>query len=799
MKKFIAVVALILVGGAGLLLSGCGNSNTYVSCEDKYVLDSSGWRRGVENNEIISNLSTMGLENVAYDFSYVKEQNFGLNSSSVQTFSGAKENSGMKSATLKFVGVLYDDFISYTEYLFTDFSINLGCDYSPRESALELISRQEEEGLTVYSFDAMLKHGSKYYDVNVTYVYSGSNGLISGGEMYVTVPVYLKNKVDLSNVVTQLGEVVETWPGWTHLNYALTPMYKYIPSIYSPYYEIAEVDGLTQIYVPSYTSEMQKFYENELVEAGFVQGDLESCQVLKDIVLKSVGNTFGTKYYTYTMINNVWHIAVYPHSGYMQISAYLDDTRFIEAEELNFDSQVVGTYDSFEEFSKAFRTAVKNLNISVPFGDYDFIDSYYIMSYTPPTWETQNVQSSIKAGFKMKNDIPYAEYQKSLDEIVESVTVDSIYQGAGIYAQGNEFNLSVKINGFDNLYYKYSSNLETYKQSYYDYVFQPGDDIDKMIEAAASGSLIYYPEENMWAFPKNVIGGQTLVGGDESNRVVYDFDYYVTYAIYKGSYVDRNYADVVYADTDLKQNLLSAEYMAGSIDSNNLLIQKQDDYIFMIIFDAETLVDCYKEIIYFDDESARLAFESDGSLTGTERLVTSSGLESLLSQNSEQSKILSLLPKFYVLQTAHQDVIDEVFAKYKGDEAWMFKFVEDFINPTSQRSITSNYSEHLINSPAFSELQIKVWNGDYGLGRWFSISLTKHGNSYKPLLNLNAYLDKNGMLKYHIYEISCYNQNVSDYEDFKTELDGKVYYNYCAIMGEVTPESVLNLVNEFRT
>ncbi len=78
MKRIVFVFSALLICGMALTFTGCGNTPTYFSCEDKFITTEDGWKRGIEDNEIISNLSTKGLNNVAYDFSYIKEQNYGL-------------------------------------------------------------------------------------------------------------------------------------------------------------------------------------------------------------------------------------------------------------------------------------------------------------------------------------------------------------------------------------------------------------------------------------------------------------------------------------------------------------------------------------------------------------------------------------------------------------------------------------------------------------------------------------------------------------------------------------------------
>ena len=782
-KLMIFVLAFAFILPCGIWLSACGSSDTtsYSTCEEKYTIQADGWKRGIEGNEIISDLSTMGLENVAYDFSYIKEQNFGrdnlisassLSSNENDDNSKEKDQIGnMKSTTIKFENVDYNGFVNYAEYMFTDHSAFYNDELQSVEDAFDLIERIEDNGSIFYEFNSYLQHGSKYYNVNICYVYSGENSMVSAMEMYVTVPVYLKNKLKDVDVALRLGEVVETWPGWTHLNYAETPMYKYIPSIYSDYYEISTINGLTQIYVPFYTKDMQNFYEQKLKEENFVNGNIQNApDVLKEVIQQSINRLNGVKYYTYNMINNIWHLAVFQNSGYMQISAYLSTKENPESIELKIDGP--NTFDTYQDFQNAFNNTTKNFGISIPFKDYSFIDSYYMS-----TSNSVNGQQ-LKVGFKMTTTTPYEVYQQGLNEISNSLTRDFIYQGAGVYVCSSDLILAKQIAGLENTYYTYNSNLTTYREEQYNYAFKETDNREEIIESIINNYLIYWPEENLWAaFPYGIYG-QKFLNVDENGRIIYELNYYVTYTIRQNKIDKFNLADIIHSNTDMQKNLLDAEVLTGYIDNDPIVIQKQDNYIFMTILNNDNAKECYKEIIYFENEYARLNYEKNNSLVGNEIFYSSDGVSGDLSSYINSSKIIELLHKFYNLQTQNQSQVDDFMAKYVGDEAWMFKFVDDNIIPSSQTGILSG--EYLELLPAYKEMGLS--DTTY---QWFSYRLAN--NSY---INFSVYYGKNGFLKLYIVAID----NDSKFEPI---IDGKKHFNYYNTISETTSPELLQIIATF--
>ena len=777
MKKITLLFSALLLCGVSLCFTGCGNTVTYYSCEDKYEVGTDGWKRGIESNEIITNLSSMGLDNVAYDFSYVKEQGFGLDTAENASFvTFAKNNIGnMKSDTIKFENVNYFGFYNYAEYLFTDFSAIYNTELAMARSVDDLITRNEQGGLVFYEYKSFLKHGSKYYSVEIFYVQSGNNSAVSAMEMYVTVPVYLKNKLNGAQIVTRFGDVVETWPGWTHLNYAKTPMYRYIPSIYSEYYEVSEIDGLTQIYVPNYTRDMINFYEKELKDANFVAGDLDACEPLANIVKKSVGHT-NVSYFTYTMVNNIWHLAVFENKGYMQISAYLSTRNRIEID-LNAAFPEGNTFESYDDFQRAFNKASGDLGISIPYKNYAFIDSYYITTFVD-----RLDNEGLKVGFKTTSNTPYSEYKAGIENIMKELYRDFINQGAGLYVDwSNSYTIRKQIEGLDNYFYEMATNLKVFEESQYNYTFKETDNREVLIDAIQNGSLIYNPETNSWQFPPYLISGHNYLGTDENDRIIYEFDYYVTYTIKKFNTVSPNFADLVYANADLQQNILDAEVLSGYIDGLPIIIQKQDNYIYFTELTANTLEESYREVVFFQDESARLEFEKNKTLLGNETLYTSSGISGELSENLTNSKIISYLHKFYALQTESQSLVDEYISRYVGDEEWMFKFVEENIHPSSQTAILQG--QYIDVLPAYSES---------GLGSiqniWFSSSSLKIPELIT--LNFNAYYGENGKLKFHIYA-------TADDELFKAQIDGKEYYNCCNKISDTTPVALYKIVQNF--
>lgn len=775
MKKIVFIFSALLICGMTLTFTGCGNTPTYFSCEDKFQTSENGWKRGIEDNEIISNLSTKGLNNVAYDFSYIKEQNYGLASAQTSaTFSTLSKNEigNMKSDTIKFEGVSYSGFLNYASYLFSDFSAYYNANFEVASSPEELMSRFEQDGTIYYEFKAFLLHGSKYYNVEIFYVLSGSNSMVSATEMYVTVPVYLKNKLKEAEVVTKLGDVVETWPGWTHLNYAKTPMYRYIPSIYSEYYEVSEVDGLTQIYVPNYTEGMINFYENELKNANFVAGDLDGCEVLANIVKKSIGHT-NVRYFTYTMVNNIWHLAVFENSGYMQISCYLSDRNRTE---LDFTAyyQNGNTFDDYYSFQRAFNEVSCDLGISIPFKNYSFIDNYYFN-----TLKDYLGHEVFRVGFKMTSITPYQTYKQGIEEIEKNLYRDFINQGAGIYPYASEYEVLKRVEGINNCFYQISSNLKVFDENQYNYTFKATDDRELIINAIENGGLVYDSSSNSWVSIPFVIYGHNYLRTDENDRIIYELNYYVDYTLVSRSTEGENLSDLPYAISNLQQNILDAEVLSGYIEGLPIIIQKQDNYIYFTVLTADELENCYREVIFFQDENSRLEFEKNKTLLGNETFYSSSEVSGKLSKNLEDSKIISYLHKFYALQTDYQNFVDEYVSRYIGDEKWIFKFVEENSNPSSQSAIMNGF--YIEAMPAFKQAGLKK-------SIWFSTSgeLVEGAG----VINFGAYKDESGKLKINIYAISKNSQ-------FEYTENGNKIYSFCASISDTTVKSFKIVVDNF--
>ena len=694
MKKHVLIATsfmLALFGGVMCLSFGCKKSQPpleveYVTCDEKFsVADENGWKRGIES-EALPNLSTQGLESEAYDFSLISEQNYGLpeKAKSGVTTKGFGLDLDLKNGyiTLKFSHIDYTGFLKYVTYLYDSYGANLNINNEVCDDVSLLIQTNSSENMLSYTFEAYFTHKEKTFQVKVFYIQAGNNSTVMEGEMYLTLPLLFKGGLNKDEINKQLGEVVETWPGWTHLNYAQTPVYQYIPSIYSEYYEVSDVDGWTQIYVPSYTNKMQEFYEEQLEKAGFFETTFDECEELKSVAEKSVPFIPGNaKVYKLKLFQNCWYIAIYRHGTYLQISPVLKEiTEREEGEEWSFDTN--GEYEDYNEYLKAFNEACKDYHFTNPLIKIE--NENCEAKYDISTESMKNVYPYYAEGTYItltqtfSNEMSYEDYLKYYNKR-PNYFADLKSQNGGVYFVGGGTNETllpgIKLAGTDkymfyeisryapdpnNLYDEdyfnfdyetYKDKLEKFYYTRYDYHYELNVNgkwyyfNNDKIEPTSNGKIKFYIQ---WSYKYFI------------KKVESDFEYTAFY---------KNFKPV-----DAVQKLIDAKLILSKIDYENAIIEKDDKFIVLTMLDNDKLEDCYQEVIEFASEEERRSFERTFELNGDEKFYSSLGDNGLLIENMDKAKIPNFLSGLYKYQNAANNEVLKFIDRVNKSEFWQTEF-----------------------------------------------------------------------------------------------------------------------------